>query len=47
MSDADKASAKPFWDGMKNEIERGLAEVRAMLEELRKLDEEELAEAKK
>lgn len=47
VSDEDRASMEPFWDEIRKELWEVINEVKELAEELRKLDEEELAEARK
>lgn len=47
VSDEDRASMEPFWDEIKKELWEVINEVKELMEELRKLKEEELAEAKR
>jgi hypothetical protein len=47
VSDEDRASMKPFWDKIKKEAWEVINEVKGLIEELRMLKEEELAESRK
>ena len=47
VSDEDRVAMQPFWDEMKKEMWQIIDEVKELMEELRKLKEGELAEAKK
>lgn len=47
VSDEDRASMEPFWVEVKKELWEVINETKALIEEIRKLDEEELAEARK
>lgn len=47
VSDEDRVSMEPFWDEIKKELWEVINEAKELIEELKKLDEEELAEAGK
>lgn len=47
VSDEDRASMEPFWDEIKKELWEVINEAKELIEELKKLEEEELAETKK
>ncbi|SEI96371.1 hypothetical protein SAMN05216327_1054 [Dyadobacter sp. SG02] len=47
VSDEDRAAMQPFWNAMKKEMWDVINEIKALFEEIRALDEAELAEAGK
>jgi hypothetical protein len=47
VSDEDRASMEPFWAEIKKELWEVINETKELIEELRKLNEEEFAETKK
>jgi hypothetical protein len=47
VSDEDRAEMDPFWDEVKKEAWEVISEIKELIEELRMLKEEELAESRK
>lgn len=47
VSDEDRAEMEPFWDEVKKEAWEVINEIKELIEELRMLKEEELAESRK
>lgn len=47
VSDRDRAEMEPFWDELKNEAWKAIAEIKELINEIKALDEAELAEAGK